>query len=255
MTAWLPIVAAVALATEPPAPATPPPTAPATAAQPTPPIASDPTPAQLFQRAIACVGPIEQAPCLRAEGVIETAGGRSDITLLWNARAPRRIVVRERLSDGRVAEWGASGERGWMRAPGREAPIEVEPAAVLASKAALVPSLMVLALADRFPHRTSAAIETIEGVRCHRVDLEDRDGLPGAAWFDTGTGRLRAFQTRGSRNETPTTTTIEAWTSAGALQVPSRLVCRSGTSEVRTTFSRLSVEPIADEAFAPPVAR
>lgn len=219
------------------------------------PAATDPTPAQLFRRAIEAVGPISQAPCLRAEGVIESDQARSDVTLLWNAKAPRRIVVRERLHDGRLVEWGCNGERGWMRVPGRETTVDVEPAAVLATKAALVPSVMVMALADRFTVRTGSAPDVLDGVRCRRVDLEDRDGLPGAAWFDADTGRLRAFRTQAARDETPTLTTIEAWAAAGPLQVPAKLVSRTGDRTVRTTFARLSTDPLPDELFAPSTPR
>jgi hypothetical protein len=214
--------------------------------------AADATPAQLFARAIAAVGPTERVPCLRAEGAIETPEGRSEITILWNARPPRRIVVRERMADGREAAWGCTGERGWMRVPGRDATLDVEPAAVIATKAGLVPSLMVMALADRFPLRTPGADETLDGIACRRVDLEDRDGLPGAAWFEVTSGRLHAFRTQASRADAPTVTTIEAWADAGPLHVPARLVSRSGDRVVRTTFTRLAIEALPDAEFAAP---
>ena len=70
-----------------------------------------------------------------------------------------------------------------MRVAGRDGVLELEPAAVVATCAPLVPSLMVMAVADRFPTRTLGPAETLDGVACRRVDLEDRDGLPGAAWF------------------------------------------------------------------------
>ncbi len=238
---------AVLLTHSPPAQAPP---APAPGAEAAP---QDPTPAQIFARALAAVGPVQSFPCLRAEGSIETPESRSALTIVWDARPPRRIVVRETLADGRVAEWGCDARRGWIRVPGREAPVELEPVAVMAVRAALVPSNMVMALADRFPIRTAVTPETLDGVRCLRVDLEDRDGLPGAAWFDMETGRLRAFRSQASREDTPGLTTIEAWTEVGPLRLPSRLTCRSGDRVTRTTFTSLSVEAIPDAAFAPPL--
>lgn len=214
---------------------------------------TDPTPSQLFARAVEAVGPLKSTPFLRAEGVVETPEGRSDVTILWSARPPRRIVLRERLSDGRVAEWGCDATRGWMRVPGRLAPLEVETAAVLAVRAAFVPSNMVMALADRFPIRTSATPETLDGVRCTRVALEDRDGLPGVAWFECDTGRLRAFQTQPSRTEAPSVTTIQAWTKVGPLTLPSSLVSRTSDRVTRTTFTHLSTNAIPDADFTPPL--
>jgi len=212
-----------------------------------------PTADALFERAITAVGAIERVPCVRASGTIETGGARSELEVLWNARAPRRAVVRERLADGGVNETGSDGERGWMRVAGREGVREIEPAAVIATCAPLVPSLMVIAVADRFPTRALGPDETLDGVACRRVDLEDRDGLPGTAWFETSSGRLHAFRTRGSRASDPVTTTIEAWMPAGPLTVPARLVSRGTGPTVRTTFTRVEIDALPDAAFRCPL--
>lgn len=208
---------------------------------------------RLFDVAIAAVGPIERAPFVQASGSIETGGERSELEVLWSARAPRRVLVRERLADGGVNETGCDGARGWMRVAGRDGVRELEPAAVVATCAPLVPSLMIMAVADRFPSRSLGPTETIDGVACRRVDLEDRDGLPGAAWFDVANGRLRAFRTRASRATDPVTTTIEAWTQAGLLTVPARLVSRGTGPAVRTTFTRVDTAAIPDAAFRAPL--
>lgn len=233
------------------------PPAPAAAHAPTPPAATDPAGAanRLFERAIAAVGPVERVPFLRATGRIEHGEDRSAIEVLWNARAPRRIVVRERLADGRVNETGCDGERGWMRVAGRESALELEPAAALATAAPLVPSLMVMAVADRFPSRTLGPIEPQDGVSCQRVDLEDRDGLPGAAWFETATGRLRAFRTRASRTASPVVTSIESWAAAGPLTVPACIVSRGSGPAVRTAFVSIETTPIPDADFRAPLPR
>ena len=224
------------------------------AAQPKPDAAAAaPTADRLFERAIAAVGAIDRVPCVRASGTIETGGTKSELEVLWNARAPRRAVVRERLADGGVNETGSDGERGWMRVAGRDGLREIEPAAVIATCAPLVPSLMVIAVADRFPTRTLGPAETVDGVACRRVDLEDRDGLPGAAWFETASGRLHAFRTRASRASDPVTTTIEAWTQAGPLTVPARLVSRGTGPTVRTTFTRVEIDALPDAAFRCPL--
>ena len=224
------------------------------AAEPTPiPRATEsPTASSYFDRAIAAVGPVDRAPFLRAIGTIETDGTRSELEVLWSARTPRRAVVRERLADGGVNETGSDGERGWMRVAAREGVREIEPAAVIATCAPLVPSLMVMAVADRFPTRTIGPDETLDGVKCRRIDLEDRDGLPGAAWFEASTGRLRAFRTQATRAAAPVTTTIETWMQAGPLTVPSRLVSRAPGSTVRTIFTRVETDAIADAAFRSP---
>lgn len=218
---------------------------------------ASPSPAQaantFFDRAIAAVGPVERAPFLQATGTIETGGERSELEVLWSARAPRRTVVRERLADGGVNETGSDGVRGWMRVAGRAGVREIEPAVVIATCAPLVPSLMVMAVADRFPTRTLGPVETLDGVACRRVDLEDRDGLPGAAWFDVANGRLSVFRTQASRAAAPVTTTIEAWMQAGPLTVPSRLVSRGAGPAVRITFTRVETDAIADAAFRTPL--
>lgn len=212
-----------------------------------------PTASGLFDTAIAAVGPVDRVACLRATGTIDSGGARSELEVLWNARAPRRVVVRERLADGGLNETGCDGARGWMRVAGRDGVLELEPAAVVATCAPLVPSLMVMAVADRFPTRTLGPSETLDGVACRRVDLEDRDGLPGAAWFEASSGRLRAFRTQASRASAPVTTTIEAWTQAGPLLVPARLVSRSAGSTVRTTFARVDSDALPDAVFRSPL--
>lgn len=213
---------------------------------------TDPAPAEFFGRAVEAVGPVAQVPFLRVEGTLVNERGTSSLEVLWCARAPRRLLVRERSADGALNETGCDGTRGWMRLAGREGTLEVEPAAVIAGNAGLVPPLLVLALADRFPHRTLGPEETLEGVPCRRLDLEDRDGVPGAAWFETSTGRLRAFRVQARRDQPSMTTTILEWTSVGPLTVPTALrSVRDGrTSTVR--FTRFATEPLADTAFTPP---
>jgi len=214
-----------------------------------------PAPTELFERAIAAVGPADKVPWLRAEGWIQEPSGRSTIEVLWSARTPRRLVVRVKAPDGAISESGCDGSRGWMRVPGRDGALDVDPAAILVANAGMVPPLMVMALADRFPTRTPGAEETLEGTPCRRLDLEDRDGVPGAAWFESASGRLRAFRTQRRRNEPAMTTTITAWTTVGPLSVPAALrsVREGKATELR--FERFGTDPIPDEAFAPPAKR
>lgn len=214
-----------------------------------------PTPAGLFDRAIAAVGPVERVPTLHAEGSIEDPSGRSSIEVLWSARAPRRLLVRVKSAAGAVSESGCDGTRGWMIVPGRADALDVEPAAILAANAGLVPPLMVMALADRFPQRTLGPDETIDGVRCTRVDLEDRDGMPGAAWFEVASGRLRAFRTQRRRSEPAMTTTITEWTSVGPLTLPATLRSVRDGKVTQLRFDRIRADPIEAGAFAPSVSR
>jgi hypothetical protein len=223
-------------------------------ATPATPAAVDAAPADHFTKAITLVGPVDRVPFLRCEGSIETERGTSALEVLWSARAPRRLIVRERLPDGSIAESGCDGTRGWMRVPGRAAPLEVEPAAVLAGNAGIVPPLMLLALADRFPQRKPGTDETIGGVACRRLEMEDRDGVPGVAWFDAATGRLRAFRVQARRSQPATITTITAWTTVGPLLVPSGFESIRDGATTRVRFTRFDAEPLDPAAFAPPTA-
>lgn len=223
-------------------------------ATPATPAAVDAAPADHFTKAITLVGPVDRVPFLRCEGSIETERGTSTLEVLWSARAPRRLIVRERLPDGSIAESGCDGTRGWMRVPGRAAPLEVEPAAVLAGNAGIVPPLMLLALADRFPQRKPGTDETIGGVACRRLEMEDRDGVPGVAWFDAATGRLRAFRVQARRSQPATITTITAWTTVGPLLVPSAFESIRDGATTRVRFTRFDTEPRDPAAFAPPTA-
>lgn len=215
---------------------------------------ADPTPAELFDRAVQAVGPVAQVPFLRAEGTLSNERGTSSLEVLWCARAPRRLLVRERSADGALNETGCDGTRGWMRLAGREGALEVEPAAVIAGNAGLVPPLLVLALADRFPHRTLGPEETLEGVACRRLELEDRDGVPGAAWFEAKTGRLHAFRVQARRDQPAMTTTISEWTTVGPLTVPSALRSVRDTRTTTVRFTRFMTDPIDDAAFKGPAS-
>jgi hypothetical protein len=221
----------------------------------TPPtVAAEPAAApDLFAQAITRVGPSDKVPFLRCEGSIETEGGTSTLEVLWSARTPRRLIVRERMPYGLVAESGCDGTRGWMRVPGRAETLDVEPAAILAGNAGIVPPLMLLALADRFVERTPGPDETVGGVACRRLDLEDRDGVPGAAWFEASTGRLRAFRVQSRRSQPAMTTTITAWSTVGPLLVPSAFDSIRDGRTTRVRFTRFDTAPIDPTAFAPPV--
>lgn len=222
--------------------------------QATPAASGAPTPSAIFQRAIACVGPVDRVASLRAEGSIETAGQTRALRILWRARTPRGLLVRETSPSGAISESGCNGARGWMRVAGRDTVLDVEPAAVMAANAGMVPPLMVMALADRSLQRTLGPVETLDGVACRRLDLEDRDGLPGAAWFEESTGRLRAFRSQPRRSEPARTTTITAWTAVGALSVPSAYRIEHAGQVTVVRFSRISEEPIPEEDFRPPSA-
>jgi hypothetical protein len=217
--------------------------------------AENAAPPDLFAAAIALVGPAEKVPFLRCEGTIETERGTSALEVLWSARSPRKLIVRERMPDGSIAESGCDGTRGWMRVPGRAETLDVEPTAVLAGNAGIVPPLLVLALADRFVQRTPGPDETIGGVACRRLDMEDRDGLPGTAWFESATGRLRAFRVQSRRSQPAMTTTITAWTTVGPLLVPSAFESSRDGKITRVRFTRLEAAPIDPAAFAPPAAK
>jgi hypothetical protein len=223
-------------------------------AAPATPSRGETNPPDPFARAIALVGPVDKVPFLRCEGTIETERGTSTLEVLWSARSPRRLIVRERLPDGAIAESGCDGTRGWMRVPGRSASLDVEPAAVLAGNAGIVPPLMILALADRFPQRTPGADETIGGVTCRRLEMEDRDGVPGVAWFDAASGRLRAFRVQARRSQPAMTTTITAWTGVGPLLVPSAFESTRDGAVTRVRFTRFDTGPIDPAAFAAPSA-
>lgn len=223
--------------------------------QATPATPATPTPAAIFQRAIDGIGPVDRVATLRAEGTIETSGETRGLRILWSARSPRRLLVRETSPTGAVSESGCNGARGWMRVAGRDTVLDVEPAAVMAANAGLVPHLMVMALADRYPQRTSGPVETLDGIACRRLDLEDRDGVPGAAWFEEGSGRLHAFRTQARRSEPARTTSIMAWTNVGPLTVPAAFQIEHEGRVTRVRFTRLSDEPIPDADFGAPATR
>lgn len=221
-----------------------------------PPAAAEPAASpDLFTQAITLVGPSEKVPFLRCEGTIETERGTSTLEVLWSARTPRRLIVRERMPDGSIAESGCDGTRGWMRVPGRTETLDVEPAAILAGNAGIVPPLMLLALADRFVERKPGPDETVGGVACRRLDMEDRDGVPGVAWFEASTGRLRAFRVQSRRSQPAMTTTITAWSTVGPLLVPSAFESIRDGKTTRVSFARFDTTPIDPSAFAPPAAK
>lgn len=218
----------------------------------TPPPAAD-TPHQVIQRAIDAVGPIEAAPNLRAVGTVDDArAGRTEFELLAIAGTPRRILLRQKLADGRTMEMGCNDETGWMRPPSGGPPVAMEPAAVSTVTSALLPNRMMLAIADRFPIRRMGPVEEVPGgtAACRRLELEDRDGERGQAWFDLETSHLRLLRTGTGASQA--SLTVAAWRRSGPLEMPVWLVTRRGDETVTTRFTTIELEPIPPERFAPP---
>ena len=219
-----------------------------------PPAATDP--AALVRRALEAVGPVSEVTSLRADGEVRVEGHPERTVrfeLLSIAGSPRRLLLRQRLADGRSMEMGCLGEVGWLRRPGDSTAMPLEAVAVSATTSALLPSRMVLSVADRFPHRTPAPSGTFEGRVCDRLEVEDRDGVKGSLWFDPTSGRLTGIETQAKDASRPASrTVIEAWGPAGPLTVPVRLRMRRGDETVVTEFTSVSVEPLADKAFEPP---
>jgi hypothetical protein len=227
--------------------ADPPPAA--TAVTPPPPPT---TPHQVMQRAIDAVGPLEAAPHLRAQGTVDTRGDRTEFELLAIAGAPRRILLRQRLADGRLMEMGCDGETGWMRPPSGGPPVAMEPAAISTVASALLPNRMMLAIADSFPIRSMGPIEAVPGgtAACQRLELEDRDGARGQAWFDLETGHLRLLRVGSGASQE--SLTVAAWRRSGSLEMPAWLVTRRGDETVTTRFTAIELDPIPPERFAAP---
>jgi hypothetical protein len=213
-------------------------------------------PAALMRRALEAVGPVSEVTSLRADGEVRVEGHPERTVrfeLLSIAGSPRRLLLRQRLADGRSMEMGCLGEVGWLRRPGDSTAMPLEAVAVSATTSALLPSRMVLSVADRFPHRTPAPSGTFEGRVCDRLEVEDRDGVKGSLWFDPTSGRLTGIETQAKDASRPASrTVIEAWGPAGPLSVPVRLRMRRGDETVVTEFTSVSVEPLADKAFEPP---
>lgn len=213
-------------------------------------------PAALMRRALEAVGPVSEVTSLRADGEVRVEGHPERTVrfeLLSIAGSPRRLLLRQRLADGRSMEMGCLGEVGWLRRPGDSTAMPLEAVAVSATTSALLPSRMVLSVADRFPHRTPAPSGTFEGRVCDRLEVEDRDGVKGSLWFDPTSGRLTGIETQAKDASRPASrTVIEAWGPAGPLTVPVRLRMRRGDETVVTEFTSVSVEPLADKAFEPP---
>lgn len=208
---------------------------------------------QVMQRAIDAVGPAGDARFVRVEGTVDGPDGHSTIEMLATATRPARLVIRQRLSDGRVLETGCDGEVAWMRSPRDGSVQPLECAAVLASGAGLLPTRMMFALADRFPIRTLAPRETRDGRPCDRLELEDRDGAHASAWFDVSTGRLIELRTVDrTPGAPPSVLRMEAWTAVGPLTLPTTISARRGEAITRSVFTRVSLDPIPDAAFAPP---
>jgi hypothetical protein len=215
-----------------------------------------PEPDAIMQRALAAVGPAQDVSSLRTEGEVRVEG-HPDRTvrfeLLSIAGSPRRLLLRQRLPDGRDMGMGCQGDVGWMRRPGDARATPIEPVAVSATVAGLLPSRMVLAVADRFPHRKSAPAGTFEGRNCLRLDVEDRDGVRGRIWFDAVSGRIAGIETDAKDAAQPASRLVfEAWGPAGALTVPVRLRMQRGDETLVTEFRTISVEPIPEAAFDPP---
>ena len=215
-----------------------------------------PEPGAIMQRALAAVGPVADVSSLRAEGEVRVPDHPERTVrfeLLSIAGSPRRLLLRQRLPDGRQMEMGCQGEVGWMRRPGDDRAMPIEPVAVSATVAGLLPSRMVLSVADRFPHRQSAPAGAFEGRTCLRLDAEDRDGVKGRLWFDADSGRLAGIETEAKDAARPASRLVfEAWGAAGPLTVPTRLRMQRGDETLITEFRAISVEPIPEAAFAPP---
>jgi len=215
-----------------------------------------PGPGEIMQRALAAVGPVADVSSLRAEGEVRVQDHPERTVrfeLLSIAGSPRRLLLRQRLPDGRDMEMGCQGDVGWMRRPGDARATPIEPVAVSATVAGLLPSRMVLAVADRFPHRKSAPAGTFDGRNCLRLDVEDRDGVKGRIWFDVASGRIAGIETDAKDAAQPASRLVfEAWGPAGALTVPVRLRMQRGDETLVTEFRTISVEPIPETAFDPP---
>ncbi len=212
--------------------------------------------AATVQRALEAVGPVSEVSSLRAEGEVRVEG-HPDRTvrfeLLSVAGSPRRLRLRQRLADGRSMEMGCLGETGWMRRPGDATAMPLEAVAVSTVTSPLLPSRMVLSIADRFPHRSPGPDDSFEGRPCRRLDVEDRDGVKGRLWFDAATGRLAGIETDAKPPANDASRlVIEAWGPAGPLTVPVRLRLRRGDETVVTEFRSLSVDPLPEAAFEPP---
>lgn len=219
--------------------------------------AASPDPAETVRRAVEAVGPVSEVASLRAEGEVRVEG-HPDRTvkfeLLSIAGTPRRLLLRQRLPDGRSMEMGCQGETGWLRRPGESKAMPLEAAAVTASTAGLLPSRMMLAVADRFPHRAAAASGSFQGRPCLRLDVEDRDGVTGRLWFDASDGRLAGIETDARDAARPESRmVIEAWGPAGPLRVPTRLRVTRGDETIVTEFACVRVDPIPETTFEPPI--
>ena len=208
---------------------------------------------QVMQRAVDAVGPASSVKFVRAEGTIEGPDGRSTIELLSSTAKPTRLIIRQRLADGRLLETGCNGELAWMRGPRDETVQLIECSAVIATGAGLLPTRMMFALADRFPIRSMGPREMRDGKACERLELEDRDGAHASAWFDAASGRLLEIRTQDRKpGAPPSILRIEAWTTVGQLTLPTTISARKGDAVTRSTFTRISVDPIPDADFAPP---
>lgn len=210
---------------------------------------------QVMQRAVDAVGPAGSVRFVRAEGTIEGPDGRSTIELLSSTAKPTRLIIRQRLADGRLLETGCNGDVAWMRGPRDDTVQSLECAAVIATGAALLPTRMMFALADRFPIRSMGPREMRDGRACERLELEDRDGARASAWFDAASGRLLEIRTLDRKpGAAPSILRIEAWTTVGQLNLPTTISARKGDAVTRSTFTHISLDPIPDDAFAPPKA-
>ena len=221
-----------------------------------PPPVGEPDASAIVRRAVEAVGPVSEVTSLRAEGEVRSEG-HADRTVRFEmlsvTGAPRRLLLRQRLADGRAMEMGCRGDTGWMRRPGASAAAPLDAVAVSTATASLLPSRMVLAVADRFPHRTVGTVAPFEGRPCRCVEVEDRDGVKGRLWFDESNGRLAGIETDAKDALRPASRlVIEAWGPAGPLTVPTRLRMRNGDETIVTEFTRVSVDPIPEAAFDPP---
>ncbi len=227
--------------------AEPPPTEPPVAAN------TETTSQSVWQRAIHATGPVHEARFLRVEGRITSNEGTTRIQFLSSLVRPRRLVIRQTLPDLRVMEMGCHGDLGWLRSPIDGTVKPMEATAVVAASAGLIPTNMMFALADRFPHRQLGPIEMDHGVPCRRLELEDRDGIKGSAWFDERTGQLRRLRTLDRDPLKPATElSIDAWKTLGTLSVPCIITIQTGNQVTRSEMTSISLEPIPDSEFAPP---
>jgi|GEM_PF-2851853 len=214
------------------------------------------TATSVMQRAIDAVGPVSEVKFVRVQGTIDGPEGHSTIDMLSATNRPARLLIRQRLPDQKVMEIGCNGEIAWMRNPRDGSVQPLETAAVIATSAGMLPTRMMFAIADRFPHRSLGAREKYDDVLCQRLDLEDRDGMKGCAWFRVDTGQLLAIRNIDRDPTAPATEMkIESWLTVGPLTVPGKISVQRGAEITRSAFTVVAFDAIPEADFAPPQQR